>query len=152
MLRSPSAKDSDWEATPWVATDGKGWLLDLVGSSVDFGMAWDEEQLEVSIPDPSSPSMWREPSLTTAHGWELSLGSLFSYRRGHYRDPEGTTDDGTSGWSVGLQYAGMGGVRYDRATTPRAYDPTSGLQLENVTHKGFVVFVDPIAISRFTRR
>ncbi|HPF36760.1 MAG TPA: hypothetical protein PLH84_15155, partial [Candidatus Krumholzibacteria bacterium] len=68
-------------------------------------------------------------------GWELSVANLYSYRKGHRKTP-GQIDGDTSGHSLGCKIAGIGGIRWDKATVPQA----TGLM--NVERESLTLWID----------
>jgi hypothetical protein len=71
-------------------------------------------------------------------GFELTLGNLFWWRRGHYEDATGDIDGTTTGWGLGLSLAGTAGFRYDRATVPQA----SGF--DDVEREAWTFYINPL--------
>jgi hypothetical protein len=77
-------------------------------------------------------------------GFEVTLFNVFSLRRGHISDPDGSVHGATTGWSLGYAFAGAVGFRYDHATVPQATDPETGQRFADVHRRAWSVFVDPI--------
>jgi hypothetical protein len=72
-------------------------------------------------------------------GWEVGLANTFFIRRGKLKAPYAFIDADTEGWGVNLQMGRAVGLRYDKATVPRA----SGL--DPVDRETWAVWVDPWA-------
>lgn len=83
----------------------------------------------------------------TSHrtGEELNLLGLVSLRHGFIDDPTGYVQDDTWGYSVGFQYRGIVGARYDWAEVPQS------AFLERVHREGFTLQFDPYRLYRATR-
>lgn len=84
-------------------------------------------------------------------GWEVCVANVFTWRRGRIDELAGGQDSDTSGWSLGLQLVGLGGFRYDHATSRVSYDSMGGAPIE-YEHAGFRAFLEPIAIWHSLRR
>lgn len=69
-------------------------------------------------------------------GYEITLGGIFSIRRGNIDDPSGHITDSTEGWGIGLEEIFPIGFRYDEAKVPQAED------LPDVTRKEFMLTAD----------
>lgn len=81
----------------------------------------------------------RAEGLTKRTGQEVSLLGLISLRHGLIEDPTRTFYGDTWGYSVGLQYQGIVGARYDWSEAPQAR------YLGSVDHaEGFTVWFDPV--------
>ena len=74
----------------------------------------------------------------TRTGQEISILGLVSLRHGFYGDFDGET----WGYSVGLQYRGMAGVRYDWAEVPESPG------LSDLHRQGITAFFDPYRLYR----
>jgi hypothetical protein len=78
-------------------------------------------------------------------GFEITLLNLFSWRTGRYEDPEGLVVGDTSGWSLGLEFDGIGGFRYDKATRPQLTGS------EDIDSEAYTFYFDPMAFWRARR-
>jgi len=115
-----------------------GWIYDVIAPLLSFGATWEKSQYSIQGAD-----VGQEIDLS---GWELTIANIFTYRQGDINDVTGTVIGGTSGWSVGLEYAGVAGARYDKATVLQSIY----LQTD-VTREGFTAYLDPLALSRALR-
>ena len=78
-------------------------------------------------------------------GLEMELLDLFAVRYGYLEDERGQISGSTLGLSLGLQYRGFAGVRWDFAKIPQAEG------LAKVERHAVVAFVDGIEIARALR-
>jgi len=127
------------EITPAVAVDeDRTWYWNLFSPLLSVGGALEQSQ-----------PRWRGTDLgerIDRRGVEVVIANVVTLRSGYIDDPTGAIQDNTSGWGLGLRYAGVAGVRYDRATVPQ-----SKYLEEEVEPHGLTAFLDPIALWRKLR-
>jgi hypothetical protein len=114
--------------------------------ALSLGGTWERIKLEYQGYDPSTMTFGPASSRIASHGYEVTVLNVFSYRRGHVSDPDGSIDGAASGWSLGYTFAHAVGFRYDRARIPQASDPSTGVALSDVHRRAWSVFVDPLAL------
>ena len=98
--------------------------------SVDPGILWDVETQQYNYEHDTS-GLFNEEST----GWELTVANIWTIRRGHLLGA-GDIDGDTEGNSLGFKLAGVGGMRWDKATVPQV----SGLS--RVEREAWTVWVD----------
>jgi hypothetical protein len=114
------------------------------------GGIWD-----VLSPEVSAGGVWEEARYYdggnraggTVHrtGQELNLLGLVSLRHGFIDEPGSDIQDDTWGYSVGLQYRGIVGARYDWAEMPQSS------RLQRIHREGFTIHFDPYRLYQATR-
>jgi hypothetical protein len=111
---------------------GLGMVAQSLTPLISAGMAWDWRR-----------TVWpsREPTAETS-GWEITLGNIYSIRRGRIDDPDGMVHGDTHGWGLGLKIADLAGFRYDSASVPL------GEGVARRERSGYTFFLDPIRIYR----
>lgn len=102
---------------------GLGWLarsltplvsLGYVDQTIEPGVMWDDDSQTYVYEHDTSGAYDTE-----SWGWELALGNIAYYRRGHRRS-YGEIDGDTTGYGLGFQLSGLIGARWDHATVPQA--------------------------------
>jgi len=129
-------------AERWLEGSHLGWLTRWFSPLVGWGKAWDR-QLPLIL-DPGT-GFHERGTIVKNSGWEVTIANVYTIRRGWVEDRESTIVGQTSGWSLGLQSADLGGFSYDQATVPQS------IYLGPVTRKSFSVFVNPIGAWRALR-
>ncbi len=119
------------------------WLRRAITPLMSFG--YTAERLTESAPRNNHGGRYR--SKADFDGWELMLGNVWTIRRGHVDDPEGTVIGNTEGWGLGLRFSDVAGFRYDRANIPQS------IHLKHdVTREGFEAWFDAVALWRAAKR
>lgn len=113
-----------------------GGIWDVLKPEVSVGGTWEQSRL-----------YWGDSGGPKAHrtGQEVTLLGLFSVRHGFVDDEAADMVDDTWGISAGLQYRGIGGVRYDWAQVPQSSF------LRDVHREGFSIYFDPYRLCREAR-
>lgn len=111
---------------------------------LSFGRCSDRHR--ASAPDLDEPGERRRDGKIEESGWELTVANIWTIRRGHINDVEGTIVGDTRGWGVGFHLGDIAGYRYDEATVPQSIYLD-----EDVHRRGWEAWVDPIAIWRTLR-
>lgn len=138
----PSALEETMEG------NGAGWFSRLITPLVSFGKAWDRTQY--SFPGPYLDFRSGEPvervdyrsQVMEESGWELTLGNIYTVRRGRIDDPEGSIHGDTEGWGLGFRYGDIVGFRYDEATIPQY------VELDRVKRISRTFYFSPLALYR----
>ena len=123
---------------------GMGWLADMLTPLVSWGKAWDRTTASMVNSETGGRVTEGEIELS---GWELTLGNVFTIRRGRIDEPSDfyyPLHGETTGWGVGFE-SRFGGLRYDRATVPQEAD------LGALHPKAFDVWINPLAVVRALR-
>lgn len=109
---------------------GLGMVAKSLTPLISAGMAWDWRR-----------TVWplREPTAETS-GWEITLGNIYSIRRGRIDDTGGMVHGDTHGWGLGFKIADLAGFRYDEASVPL------GEGVARRERSGYAFFLDPIGI------
>lgn len=110
-------------------------IADLITPLLQFG--WVDEHQAEGVGSGGDRTNEFEVDLS---GWEITILDIISMRGGSYEDPTGQIDGDTEGWSVGFQWDGIGGIRYDSATYPQAVD------LDDVDVEAWRVNVDVLGL------
>lgn len=116
---------------------GLGFLADTLTPLVGFG--YSEQRFLAGITERRTGGGYEygqdlERELGVGRGWELTAAGVWSLRSGRYEDPYGEIE--TSGSSLHVRLNGLGGVRWDRASTSRVGD------LPDVEHEAWSVWLD----------
>jgi hypothetical protein len=120
------------------------WLERSLRPAVSLGGAWDRNTIDYQGYDYLTATTFPARSYIVNRGFELTLLNVFSLRRGHVSDPDGSVHGTSTGWGVGFAYEGALGFHYDHARIPQASDPASGQRLSDVKRRAWSVFVDPV--------